>query len=69
MITKQSSLPCKTCGSYYRNGNHCNVCGEFLIEPKYTTLRKQIKPMKRLWSKRKHRYLTQEEISRGEKGG
>ena len=64
----QVNNPCK-CGSYYRRGKNCNVCGienDDKVEH-YPVMK--AKKMRRLWHKGMHRYLTQEEIKRGMIGG
>lgn len=70
MITHQASNPCH-CGSMYRNGNQCNVCGvdttEIDIKPD-DKIKHTIQQKGRMWSKKLGRYLTQNEIKSGMKG-
>lgn len=30
---KQADKPCKKCGSWYRDGDKCNKCGEYMPVP------------------------------------
>jgi len=64
----QVNNPCK-CGSYYRRGKNCNICGVENDDRVEHLPVMKAKKMKRLWHKGMHRYLTQEEIKRGMTGG
>jgi hypothetical protein len=69
-MIRQVSRPC-ICGSYYRDEGKCNKCGKVdpvipKEEPVFTGLKTAAGPQ---WSKKKHRYLTPLEISKGERGG
>jgi hypothetical protein len=71
----QSSIPCPSCGSWYRHGERpaesapCNKCQTVVIEPPDQVLTMRRENVGRQWSKKYHRYLTQKEISEGQKGG
>lgn len=71
MTTHQATMPCMSCGSWYRTGNACNICGAICADPPEETHRTSIGGGTggRLWSKRLHRYLTAEEVKSGAKGG
>jgi hypothetical protein len=67
--THQANNPCPSCGSFYRNVDKCNICGikiEDIEEEKPLFHRENVG---RQWSKKRHRYLTQDEIKNGEHGG
>ena len=64
----QINTPCK-CGSYYRRGNNCNVCGAETNDLPEEMPGMKAKRMKMLWNKKLHRYLTQDEIKSGMLGG
>jgi hypothetical protein len=63
------------CKSYYRrviNDKHfCNICYSEcqIIAEKQDASFCYSRGTVKLWSKKKHRYLTREEIKRGERGG
>ena len=65
---RQSSVQCE-CGSWYRDvDSYCNMCGKYVKEPYTKEKKKRVigyRPGK-IWSKKKHRYLTQKEISEGQ---
>jgi methionyl-tRNA synthetase len=61
---------CPSCGSFYRRGDQCNMCGMIAPEkPEEITRIINCAPAGRLWSKSRHRYLTEKEIKAGERGG
>jgi hypothetical protein len=65
----QSSVQC-ACGSWYRVDDKCNKCGAIISEPiEESKIFISRSNTGRRWSKAKHRYLTAEEIKRGERGG
>lgn len=75
MTLIQVSVPSSCCGSAYRradeNGDqYCNLCGEKCEFVDYNPVVKFV-PRRhgKLWNKKKHRYLTEQEIKNGETGG
>ena len=67
----QSHIPCPECGSYYRLGERkdqgrCNKCATVINEPLEIVFTGAREYTGRKWSKEKHRYLTQKEITSGE---
>lgn len=70
-ITHQSIIPCPNCGSYYRNDDKCNKCNAIVDEPIVNQSHRAIgvRIGGRLWNKKLHRYLTENEIKAGMKGG
>ena len=57
---RQVSEPCPKCGSYYRRGDVCNICGEVapvkeLSDRTYSLEGRQCRG--RVWDKKLHRYL------------
>lgn len=70
MITHQATQACPKCGSWYRNVDKCNICGNVCNDPPHNEqIWYKSRDLKRLWNKKLHRYLTQDEIKRGMKGG
>jgi methionyl-tRNA synthetase len=68
-IVRQVENPCPKCGSFYRRGDECNICGTFSPAIKGSELRKLSFRTGRQWSKSLHRYLTENEIKAGKRGG
>jgi len=69
-ITRQVNIACPSCGSYYRQGDKCNICGNVIMEENSEPIPFVPKaPVGRLWNKRLHRYLTLNEIKAGMQGG
>ena len=66
---RQTSEMCICRMSYYVRDGCCNKCGvkRNVYEREYQSFFR--KNQRKLWSKAKHRYLTEDEINRGEKGG
>jgi hypothetical protein len=68
-MVRQVSVPCPTCGSYYRDENKCNICGTVNeVQEKDDHIVMHHENKGRQWSKKLHRYLTQKEISQGMRG-
>jgi methionyl-tRNA synthetase len=66
----QVSIPCPKCGSYYRDNDKCNKCGEASpIKEEEKTVFVSHSDTAKEWSKKRHRYLTHDEIKNGERGG
>jgi len=63
---RQSSIACPGCGSWYRRGPECNICGTVVPEP--VAARMVIldtKDYRKQWSKKRGRYLTRNETNSG----
>ena len=65
----QESKLCECQKSYWTVGGKCNVCGIERDVEDVVFLKVKAKKIKRLWSKKLHRYLTQDEIKTGIAGG
>ncbi len=69
-MIRQVSEPCPTCGSWYRNGDICNICGgQAPVKEESADLFVSHSSQGRQWSKKEHRYLTHKEVAEGKKGG
>jgi hypothetical protein len=68
---RQVTVPCSSCGSWYRRGDRCNLCGQECqaapeVEHRTTIIGER---SGRQWSSKLHRYLTEAEIKAGKRGG
>ncbi len=65
----QESKLCECGKSWFTFNGKCNICGVKRIAEEIDLPKMKAKPMRRLWSKKLHRYLTQDEIKSGMVGG